>query len=232
MTKQENIAETSSHLAFEQLIFEAFKQRNEGKNHWADGLIHVAAHEQISKIAYHHQHSQYHIVLYWLENFFANAARWIGVRELARLALDFLENSKTTCRDAESAALQFIDSLSGKREHPSVSQLECLMRCGMTVWRLRCAPFRHDLAQLSHDKGFSLMSLIEHKQAAVVESAGEWSLGSLWKSTCNQGSSQILEVDAANKRDAVFFFRRDELNIDYDILSIAELKNRMEPYLE
>ncbi|NBW81477.1 alpha/beta hydrolase [bacterium] len=180
MTKQENAQGTGVHLAFEQLIFDAFRQRNEGKIHWSDGLLHVASHEQIPKIACHHQHSQYHVVLFWLENFFANAARWVGVRELARLALDFLENSKTTFRDAETAAYQFVDSLSAKREHQSVAQLECLMRCGLTVWKLRSAPWRQDLAQISKEKGFSVMTLVEHQQAAVVGH----SMGSLIALAC------------------------------------------------
>lgn len=232
MSKQESTSATAHHLAFEQLIFDAFRQRNEGSNHWADGLVHVVSHDQFPKIACHHQHSQYHIVLYWLENFFANAARWIGVRELARLALDFLENSKTTCRDAETAAFQFVESLSAKRSHQSVAQLECLMRCGLAVWKLRSAPWREDLSRLSREKGFSLMTLVEHQQAAVVESTGDWSLGSLWSSTSVSRPSDAIESEHVSARDAIFFFRRDELNIDHEIWSITELKEKTACYLE
>ena len=232
MTKQENAQGTGVHLAFEQLIFDAFRQRNEGKIHWSDGLLHVASHEQIPKIACHHQHSQYHVVLFWLENFFANAARWVGVRELARLALDFLENSKTTFRDAETAAYQFVDSLSAKREHQSVAQLECLMRCGLTVWKLRSAPWRQDLAQISKEKGFSVMTLVEHQQAAVVEATGDWSIGRLWKNTSGIRLDEVQEPEQPQVRDAVFFFRRDEFRIDNEIWSITELKQKTSAYLE
>lgn len=217
--------DTQLHLAFESKIFDAFKERNKKNQHWADGLIHVLPHDHLQNLSYHHQHSQYHLVLYWLENFFPQAAAWLGVRDLARLALDFIENSDLTNKDQEKSALLFIESLSSKRMHQNVARLECLMRCGMAVWKLGTSSWRSDLADLPHQKDFAFITLLEHNQAAYVESTGDWSAAELWKSVSEGKSPEI-----AGQKDVVMFFRRDEYTIEFEQWSPDELNKKIENY--
>ena len=211
------------HFAFENLLFEAFRARDEKKTHWADGLLHLVSHEQVPSVALHHQHSQYHLVLFWLENLFPQAAHWLGVRELARLALDFIENSPTQQSNPIAHAEQLLSVLAGKRAHLQVAKLEALMRCGLACWKLRSAQWRPDLSQLPRDKAFSLMTLIEHQQVAYVESLGEWSIFNLWQSA---QSGQPSSSDGS--KDVLLFFRKDELTLDFERWTVEQLKAQLD----
>ena len=213
------------HLAFENKIFDAFLERNQKNQHWVDGLIHVVPHDHLQNLSYHHQHSQYHLVLYWLENFFPQAAAWLGVRDLARLALDFIENTNLSNTGAEKSACLFIESLTSKRMHQNVAQLECLMRCGMAVWKLRSSAWRADLANLPHQKDFAFITLLEHNQAAYVEATGNWSAAELWKSV-SEGKS----LELAGEKDVVMFYRSDEFSIDFEQWSQETLNRKLETY--
>ena len=155
------------HFAFEYLLFESFRARDAKNSHWADGLLHVVPHEQLPQVALHHQHAQYHQVLFWLENLFPQAAQWLGVRELARLALDFLENSPIHSEDPILHAQKLIEILSTKRSHLHVAQLEALMRCGIAAWKVRSAKWRPDIATIPRERPFSFMTLVEQNQVVI-----------------------------------------------------------------
>ncbi len=225
MSQSISLHQSHSHLAFESKILDAFGERDRRNAHWADDLIHVVPHDHLQKLSYHHQHSQYHLVLFWLENLFPQAALWVGVRDLARLALDFIENSKIINDDPEKSALQFVDSLIPKRAHQTVAQLECLMRCGLARWRLNSVAWRADLNALPRDKGFALLSLLEHQQAAYVESSGDWSITELWKSV-----SLGKTAESVGSKDVIMFFRRDDQTIDFEQWSPEELKKSLDDY--
>lgn len=213
----------ATHLGFESLILEAFLSREKNSPHWADSLIHVVPHNQTQSLAYHHQHSQYHLVLFWLENYFSQAALWMGVRELARLALDFLEQSRLSCVNAEISALQFSEFIGKKRDtHQNVSQLETLMRCGVACWRLSSASWNPELAQLSRDKKESLSLLIEHQHAAYVESDQGWSLGDLWNSALS-----LKPVQQSSAPDVLLFYRKNEFEIDFEVWPQSEFSRMM-----
>lgn len=225
MSEQRKYTQSAAHLAFEKLVFEAFHERDKNKPHWADGLLHVVSHDNVQKLACHHQHSQYHLVLFWLENLFPHAARWIGVRELARIALDFIEHSQLTSEDPVRSAHQFVDSLQAKRSHQNVAQLESLMRCGLARWKIGSVAWRADLAQVPRKNSFAFMSLLEHQQAAYVESYGNWSIVELWKNILDPKS---VQQDSA--QDVIIFFRRDELIIEFEQWSSDDLKEILGDY--
>lgn len=208
------------HFAFEQLLFESFRARDAKNSHWADGLLHVVPHELVPQVALHHQHSQYHQVLFWLENLFPQAAKWLGVRELARLALDFLENNPFHSEEPLHHAQKLIEILSRKRSHLHIAQLEALMRCGIAVWKVRSAKWRPDLAAIPRERPFSFMTLVEHNQAAYVESSGEWSIFNLWQSA-QTGKAVEVQGDA----DVLVIFRKDELTLEFEQWTSEQLKD-------
>jgi hypothetical protein len=225
MSRSELESDSNLHLAFETKILDAFKERDLKHQHWADGLLHVVPHDHLQKLSYHHQHSQYHLVLYWLENFFPQAASWLGVRDLARLALDFIENTNLTNSDLEESANRFVESLTSKRMHQNVAQLECLMRCGLATWKLGAVGWRRDLSELPREKDFAFITLLEHKQAAFVEATGDWSATELWKSVAEGKNLQL-----SGKKDVIVFFRKDDCSIDYEQWSQEELSRKIENY--
>lgn len=197
-------------LGYESLILEAFQAREKKNSHWADPLIHLVPHDHLPSLAYHHQHSQYHLVLFWLENYFSHAARWMGVRELARLALDFLEQSQLSSEDADVSAARFVEFIRQKKQtHRSVAQLECLMRCGLACWKLSSAAWNPELSEWDRSNKDTLVSLIEHQHAAYVESEDEWSLSSLW--TAVKGGGALQHSSAP---DVLIFYRKNEFEID------------------
>ncbi len=206
---------------------ESFRLRDERKSHWADGLLHLVPHEQVPHVGLHHQHAQYHQVLFWIENLFPQAGQWLGARELARLILDFLENHPGRFENPVAHAQKLIDVLSSKRSHLHVAQLETLMRCGLACWNVRTAAWRADLAELPRGREFSFMTLLEHKQAAYVESSGEWSVFDLWQSA-QTGKMQEIRGDA----DVLVVFRKDQYTLDFEHWQPAELKERLGSYRE
>lgn len=210
-------------FSFEQLLMEAFRLRDERTSHWADGLLHLVPPEQISHVALHHQHAQYHQVLFWIENLFPQAGQWLGARELARLILDFLENHPAHYENPIVHAEKLIELLSSKRSHLHVAQLEALMRCGLACWQVRTASWRPDLMELPRDRNFSFMTLVEHKQAAFVESPGAWSLYDLWQSA---QSGQLQEI--AGEADVFVVYRKDQTTVEFERLKPEQLKQRIE----
>lgn len=206
-------------FAFEQLILEAFRNRDHRKTHWAEGLHHIVPHDQYSHVALHHQHAQYHQVLFMLENLFPQAAQWLGVRELARLALDFLENNPIHTDNPLIHAEKLIEILSAKRSHLHVAQLETLLRCGLACWKVRSAKWRSDLSLMPRERNFSLQSLIEHKQAAFIESTGDWSVFDLWTSACAGKASEV-----SGQADVLMIFRKDEFTLEYEKWSLEQLQ--------
>jgi hypothetical protein len=213
----------TTHLGFESLILEAFLSREKNSPHWADSLIHVVPHNQTQSLAYHHQHSQYHLVLFWLENYFSQAARWMGVRELARLALDFLEQSHLSCVNAELSATQFLEFIGKKKHtHQNVSQLESLMRCGFAYWNLSATPWNPELAEVARDKKETLSLLLENKHAAFVASDEGWSLGDLWTAALTGKPAQM-----SSPADVLLFFRKNEFQIDFEAWPQAEFNKIM-----
>lgn len=214
-------------FSFENLLMEAFRLRDERKSHWADGLLHLVPHEQVAHVGLHHQHAQYHQVLFWIENLFPQAGQWLGARELARLILDFLENHPVYFESPVVHAEKLIDLLSSKRAHLHVAQLEALMRCGLACWNVRTAAWRADLGEIPRDRKFSFMTLIEHKQAAFVESPGPWSIFDLWDSA---QSGKMREI--GGEPDVFLVFRKDQHSLDFERIKPAELKERLESYLE
>jgi len=211
------------HFAFEYLLFESFRARDTKNSHWADGLLHVVPHEQVPQVALHHQHAQYHQVLFWLENLFPQAAQWLGVRELARLALDFLENNPFHSEEPLLHAQKLIEILSKKRSHLHVAQLEALMRCGIAVWKVRSGKWRPDIAMIPRERPFSFMALVEHNQAAYVESSGEWSIFNLWQSA---QTGKAVEVQGDG--DVLAIFRKDELSLEFECWTTEQLKERIQ----
>lgn len=200
-----------THFAFEQIVFEAFRNRDCKKTQWADGLLHIVPHEHIPRLSLHHQHSQYHQVLFWLENLFPQAAQWLGVRELARLSLDFLENNPCPSDDPVGQAENFVELLSTKRSHLHVSQLEALMRCGILCWKIRSAQWRSDLAMIPRERNFSLHTLIEHNQAGFFVSPGSWSVFDLWSSAC---TGKPLHTEGES--DVLMIFRKNEYSLEFE----------------
>jgi len=210
---------SQSRFSFENLLMESFRLRDERKSHWADGLLHLVPPEQIAHVGLHHQHAQYHQVLFWIENLFPQAGQWLGARELARLVLDFLENHPGCFESPIAHAEQLINILAAKRSHLHVAQLETLMRCGLACWKVRTAPWRSDFGELIRERKFSFVTLLEHKQAAFVESPGAWSVFDLWQSA-QSGKMQEIGGDA----DAFVVFRKDQLSLEFERVQMAELQ--------
>jgi hypothetical protein len=208
-----------NHFAFESLLIEAFINRDLKKSQWAEGLVHLVSHEQIPHVALHHQHDQYHQVLFCLENLFPQAAQWIGARELARLVLDFIENNPKPSEKFLTQAESLVEFLSTKRSFLHVAQLESLLRCGMACWKIRSAKWRPDVVLNAKEKNFSFMTLIECNQAAFIESSGPWSIYDLWTSA---SSGKMIECTA--ERDVILFLRKDEFNLDFEKCSVEQLK--------
>ena len=69
------------------------------------------------------------------------------------------------------------------------------------------------------------MSLLEHQQAAYVESCGNWSIVELWKNILEPKS-----VQQDSTQDVIVFFRRDELNIEFEQWSSEDLKEILGDY--
>jgi hypothetical protein len=205
------MSQSHSHFSFESLILEAFKARDLKKVQWAEGLHHVVPHEHIAHISLHHQHAQYHLILFWIENLFSNAARWLGVRELARLCLDYIENTPFPSDDAVAHAEHFVETVSHKNGHLQVAQLEALMRCGLACWKVRSAAWRPDLAVIARDSSFSIKTLIEHGQMMCLESPGDWSVFDLW-----QSSESGRQDQTSQDKDVWVVSRSEEMKLVYE----------------
>ncbi|MEY2987627.1 MAG: hypothetical protein RJB13_1148 [Pseudomonadota bacterium] len=200
-----------SHFAFENHILEAFKARDLKKLQWSEGLHHVVPHEYVSHISLHHQHAQYHLILFWIENLFSNAARWLGVRELARLSLDYIENSPFLTDNAIAHAEHFIEVIGSKNEIIQIAQLEALMRCGLACWKVRSAPWRTELDASMRGASQDIKKRIEFGQMAFVQSPGSWSVYELWQ------ASAFGALDASTGESDVWVVRRDdELTLAYE----------------
>lgn len=205
------MANLHSRFAFENLIFESLKARESKTSQWLEGLHHVVPHEHVAHVSLHHQHAQYHLILFWIENLFANAARWLGVRELARLSLDYIENSRFFTDDPISHAQNFIEVIGSKNANTQVAQLEALMRCGMACWRVRSAPWSIDFDTSTRDSLHSFNKQVELGQIAFVQSPGPWSVYELWQ------ASTFGKLDSFTDESDVWVVRRDdELTLSYE----------------
>lgn len=215
----------SSNFVFESQILEAFKSREQKKSQWSEGLHHIVPHEHVSHISLHHQHAQYHLILFWIENLFTNAARWLGVRELARLSLDYLENSTFHTDNVVAHAEQFIEVISKKNSNIQVAQLEALMRCGLACWKVRSAPWISDQKQIVGDSAAQLKKRVELGQMAFVESLGEWSIYDLWQASVFGRSESV-----AAENDVWVVMREDELSLSYERWSMEQFLQKTEGY--
>ena len=205
------MAHKSSQFAFENHILEAFKARDLKKAQWSEGLHHVVPHEHLSHISLHYQHAQYHLILFWIENLFTNAARWLGVRELARLSLDYIENNPFHTDDYIAHAEHFIEVISAKNKNIQVAQLESLMRCGLACWKVRSSAWKFESESTLKDSFQNIKKQIEMGQMAFVPSLGEWSVYELWQ------ASTFGKLESSSGESDVWVVRRDnELTLSYE----------------
>jgi hypothetical protein len=120
-----------------------------------------------------------------------------------------------------------IELLALKRSHVHVCQLEALLRCGLACWKVRAATCRTDLISLPRERQFLFKTLLEHKQAAFVESPGSWSVFDLWQSA--QGGKTD---DIGGQQDVFVVYRKDQCSLDFERLQPYELQERLGSYRE
>lgn len=205
------MANIHSHFAFENHIFDAFKARDSKKPLWSEELHHIVPHEHVAHISLHHQHAQYHLILFWIENLFSHAARWLGVRELARLSLDYIEHTPSPSANPVLHAENFIEVISSKNSNLQVAQLEALMRCGLACWKIRSAPWKAELESSIQESSELIKRKIECGQMAFVVSPGPWSVYELWQ------ASMFGKLESTTGEGDVWSVRRDDaLTLSYE----------------